>query len=736
MKIYRRLLISYLCVCLIPLLLSLFTILKLERNVKDAIIQDRENVISSAKIDMDRNLGDAINTVNLLSSEAQIVRFENEHELSAMKVYDMCKLIDILSEAIDQKSIYYQGFYYFYRNGFLVSDQRTYHPFVLDLFSSELHIEESQFQAILGSDNYMAKITTVSRDNGNGYLMVLKNIYDSQYKEKLACVGIIIEMDAILLPWNNSDSEVFLTDDNGMLLSGSEHARIVSSQEDIEPNGEIVLDGEKYLYSTYPSSLGNLQYGFLTKAKTYYSSIWALRMQMVLEVVIYFIVGAGSAIFLSKRTWSPFESILMFVNNPKSDTGKKDYQTFDSIVRAVQGFAEEKQTLEKHLLQSKKWVQDNHIIRYLMSVSDDSSSLSLYLEDGQPYRILIISLIHPEKSEFFANISQNEYTETMAMLHFAICNILEEILLEKRSGTSLTVENYMVMLLQEPLTREEIEKAIAATEKALSIPIACYISDRCLHFSDAPGAWEWMQLAYRNDTFWKSEPKPGIWVVSELLQHQNYRSYEDFLDRQKKLSNYLSSKNYVKAESCLQNILEQDISDQRLSFEMIRNRYISVFELLMSYTSEDMSGRSIVRRVSRNTTVDEMKSQLMALFALIQNDADPEASEDKNVQWAKEVSKYIRENYSNPSLNASMVADHLNMNLSTLSRRYKNTVGHGVLDEVHMVRLEAAKKLLENGASVRSAAEQTGYVESRAMIRAFKRYEGITPGQYTGHDEE
>ncbi len=699
-------------------------------------MQDRETAISSAKIDMDRTLADAVNTVNILSSEAQIVRFENERELSAMKVYDMCKLIDVLSETTDQKSIYHQGFYYFYRNGFLVSNQRTYHPSVLELFSSGLHIEESQLQAILDSDNYMARIITVSRDNGNGYLMALRNIYDAQYKEKLACVGIIIEMDAILLPWNNSDSEVFLTDGSGRMLSGSEQARMASTQGNIAPNGEVVLDGEKYLYSTYPSSLGNLQYGFLTKAKTYYSGIWALRMQMVLEIVVYFIVGVVFAVILSKRTWSPFESILMFVNNPKSDTGQKDYQTFDSVVRAVQGFAEEKQTLEKHLLQSKKWVQDNHIIRYLMNVSDDSSSLSLYLEDGQPYRILIISLIHPEKSEFFANISQNEYAETMAMLHFAICNILEEILLEKRSGTSLTVENYMVLLLQEPLTREEIENAIAATEKALMIPIACYISDRCLHFSDAPGAWEWMQLAYRNDTFWKSEPKPGIWVVSELLQHQNYRSYEDFLDRMKKLSNYLSSRNYAKAESCLHNILEQDISNQRLSFEMIRNRYISVFELLMSYSLEDMSGRSVVGRGSRNSTVDEMKSQLKDLFAMIQNDADPEALEDKNIQWAKAVSKYIRENYTDPSLNASMVADHLNMNLSTLSRRYKNTVGHGVLDEVHMVRVEAAKKLLENGASVRSTAEQTGYVESRAMIRAFKRYEGITPGQYTGHEEE
>ena len=38
----------------------------------------------------------------------------------------------------------------------------------------------------------------------------------------------------------------------------------------------------------------------------------------------------------------------------------------------------------------------------------------------------------------------------------------------------------------------------------------------------------------------------------------------------------------------------------------------------------------------------------------------------------------------------------------------------------------------DNGTGYVVTAEKTGYVESRAMIRAFKRYEGMTPGQYAG----
>ena len=77
-----------------------------------------------------------------------------------------------------------------------------------------------------------------------------------------------------------------------------------------------------------------------------------------------------------------------------------------------------------------------------------------------------------------------------------------------------------------------------------------------------------------------------------------------------------------------------------------------------------------------------------------------------------------------------MIAGYLNMNLSTLSHQYKAAAGCGLLDELHAVRLENAKKLLSEGASVKEAAERSGYADQRALIRAFKRYEGMTPGQY------
>ena len=53
----------------------------------------------------------------------------------------------------------------------------------------------------------------------------------------------------------------------------------------------------------------------------------------------------------------------------------------------------------------------------------------------------------------------------------------------------------------------------------------------------------------------------------------------------------------------------------------------------------------------------------------------------------------------------------------------------GLLDYIHRRRLDKAKELI-NEMSVVNVALQVGYTDSKALINAFKRYEGTTPGKF------
>ena len=49
----------------------------------------------------------------------------------------------------------------------------------------------------------------------------------------------------------------------------------------------------------------------------------------------------------------------------------------------------------------------------------------------------------------------------------------------------------------------------------------------------------------------------------------------------------------------------------------------------------------------------------------------------------------------------------------------------------HRVRVEEAKLLLRKGLNINKVALKLGFINSAALIRVFKRHEGITPGQYS-----
>lgn len=58
-------------------------------------------------------------------------------------------------------------------------------------------------------------------------------------------------------------------------------------------------------------------------------------------------------------------------------------------------------------------------------------------------------------------------------------------------------------------------------------------------------------------------------------------------------------------------------------------------------------------------------------------------------------------------------------------------MGEGIQDYINKIRLKQAKKLLlEQNLNLEQTANKVGYSNSNALIRVFKKYEGVTPGQF------
>ncbi len=96
----------------------------------------------------------------------------------------------------------------------------------------------------------------------------------------------------------------------------------------------------------------------------------------------------------------------------------------------------------------------------------------------------------------------------------------------------------------------------------------------------------------------------------------------------------------------------------------------------------------------------------------------------------KRVYSYIETHYADPTISVSSISEQFHLNVSYLSRQFKQEYGCGVLESIHKRRIAQAKDLMSTGLSAGEVYPQVGYTSRRAFDSAFSRYEGITPKAY------
>lgn len=100
----------------------------------------------------------------------------------------------------------------------------------------------------------------------------------------------------------------------------------------------------------------------------------------------------------------------------------------------------------------------------------------------------------------------------------------------------------------------------------------------------------------------------------------------------------------------------------------------------------------------------------------------------KHVAIEKAI-QYMEDNYGR-DLTQQEVASHVNMNVTYFSLLFKEQMELSYIKYLTKIRIDKAKGMLREGISVQDISERVGYYHARHFTEVFKKYVGITPGQY------
>ncbi len=248
-------------------------------------------------------------------------------------------------------------------------------------------------------------------------------------------------------------------------------------------------------------------------------------------------------------------------------------------------------------------------------------------------------------------------------------------------------------------------------------------------FSQAVDAYQYQQLVGEENEvlFYNDMP-----VSPEKEQEEAY-----WFEKERQFLNCIYVGDYNNAALIFNKILVNNCISSAPSLQVAKYRMSGLVNSLMSALGEIRLSidEEFFKELNPYNSLMECKSipELQRRSRRIFEALNARTGEDKKPSTSdriKEIAEYLKENYYNPDLSIMLLAEKFQMNPSYLSRVFKKQMGVGLSEYLQKIRIESAKELMhKKELSIKEISERVGYNNVMTMNRAFKKYEGTTPGR-------
>ena len=148
------------------------------------------------------------------------------------------------------------------------------------------------------------------------------------------------------------------------------------------------------------------------------------------------------------------------------------------------------------------------------------------------------------------------------------------------------------------------------------------------------------------------------------------------------------------------------------------------------YLTKPFDEEELLVRIENLLRNQAVRRQEVAATTTRQEASQPFMSQP-DCAWLETFEAYIQKHYSNNVLSVAFLASEFAMSESTLLRQLKRLTGLSPLQYIQEVRLDKARRLIEDRAcnSIAQVASKVGYDDARTFARGFKQRFGKLPSE-------
>ena len=214
------------------------------------------------------------------------------------------------------------------------------------------------------------------------------------------------------------------------------------------------------------------------------------------------------------------------------------------------------------------------------------------------------------------------------------------------------------------------------------------------------------------------------------------------IETEHQLINCIKAGDFEGSRYILNEVFDRNFSKATLSNDLAKCLMFDLISTMLktkpeiSFICDDMFLKeiNIVGRLLKCEGIQEMKQQMTDILGKICVYIQKK-KKNKKEQLILDITKYIKDNYSDMNLSVAGIADKFDLTSPYLAKMFKENKGEGLYDYINRIRLEEAMMLLKDQeSSIKDIAAKVGYCNSNVFIRAFKKHTGVTPGNFKSLD--
>lgn len=539
------------------------------------------------------------------------------------------------------------------------------------------------------------------------------------------------------------ESDVYIYNENNVcILSSSEAKELPMDLVTDQAAGHNTEDG--IVFRQVSDTLG-WKFIISTPKDLFYSENRDFLSRMIGVTVIYLIVGIVIVSILAEYSYKPIREIRKYIDkNTKVDGVEKN--EFEVIKTTLREQITNTKELSGLLKSQKPIVKRELLGKLLRGMYPDYNSLRERLAALEitfsSNLFFAVTVEISEASEFFQQ-EKSENDESNILARFILENVGAELFQENYHSYYLDMgQNAAVFLLN--CRKEETEGVEGQIYDKIAELILFLKKHYALHIytgiSKLHHTLKGVQLCYDESRKALEQHKlsggfePYCFTDLENLEADYY--YPSEMEYQ--LIREIKTGEGEKAKQLLRNILDINARKKKISTGAARGLLFEIsiglkklYEGAMISSGKEPEQILDLDNYLKTPNLSFAFQDFCTLIDRYEQEKAEVPVSNKTKRLVDSIAECIEQNIGENWLDLNGLSQEFGVTPQYISNIFKKYKEENIKDYISKLRLQKAKKLLrDTDLPIKEIATQIGYVGEIGVIRLFKKYEGMTPGDY------